>query len=138
MHVTVQPPFDASEPRDLAIAVGRAVVSFPAFSLRTEAAEVISDGEYSTIILPIEECPPFEDLRGRLARAVAPVVATLGTARGRVTIATRIPRDRVDEALRAVTGWRANYSWIVRDIDLIEKREGAPWQFIERFSFGRP
>lgn len=95
-----------------------------AFSVRT-TEPVVRDGD---VVLPLEQSDALADLQARLGATVEPVVPLL---RG-------LAADQVEAAMKAIVGWRVNYSWVVRDLDVIELHEGKIWRSVARLNFGRP
>jgi hypothetical protein len=118
-HLALAPTLSARPeiPADLA--------GFRPFSVRT-TEPVVVEGD---VLLPVEHSEPLRRLRARLGvdDAAAPFVP----------VVRAIAPERVEEALRALAGWRVNYSWVVRDLDVISLYEGKIWRSLGRLNFGR-
>ena len=94
----------------------------PAFSVRT-TEPVVAGGD---IVLPVEPSAALWHLMGRLGggEAVVPILRQLAP-------------DQIERAISTIIGWRVNYSWVVRDVDVIGLHEGKIWRSLARLNFGR-
>jgi hypothetical protein len=115
-HLALTPVLDAlpSLPAELG--------TYPPFSVRTTEA-VVRDGD---VVLPVERSEALERLQARLGGG-DPIVPILRA----------LPADQIEAALRAIEAWRVNYSWVVRDLDVIGLHEGKIWRSVGRLNFGR-
>ncbi|MBM4418095.1 MAG: 2'-5' RNA ligase family protein [Chloroflexi bacterium] len=146
LHVTLRRPFamPVHDGQKIALdALRRAVQGFPPFGIRTSDAEVIAQESGHAIILPLEESPNLLELRRRvgqeLARRVGIPIGDGGQrSRPHATIIGGIRQGDLERSLTVVRGWRLNYSWIVREIDLIVRADGGLWRSVAHFPFGRP
>jgi hypothetical protein len=98
---------------------------FPPFSVRTTAPVVVQ----GDVLLPVEHSEPLRRLQARLGVDDPPEPV--------VPIVRAIAPQRIEEALRWIAGWRVNYSWVVRDLDVIALHEGKIWRSLGRLNFGR-
>ena len=97
--------------------------AYPAFSVRTTEPVVAG----ADIVLPVEPSAALAELQRRIGSEPEPVVPLLRA----------LPSDQVEAALKAIVGWRVNYSWVVRDLDVIALHEGKVWRSLGRLNFGR-
>jgi 2'-5' RNA ligase len=143
-HVAVKGGF--SELRDRAAAeqaIGQAVARLNPFAIRTTDPLVLTRGDRASIVLPLEESTALRALHGRLVAALAPYGANdsppglPGAYAPHLTVVADIEIDGVERSVRAVEGWRLNYFWTVRDIDLVGLGDGL-WRSLRVFRFGRP
>jgi 2'-5' RNA ligase len=143
-HVTVKGDF--SDVRDLTPALGairEAVAGLNPFAIRTTDPQVLTRGDRASIQLPLEESRVLRLLHGRLVEALAPYGVhgspqdQPGGYTPHVTVVQDIGLDGVERSVRAVEGWRLNYFWTVRDVDLVGLRDGL-WHSLRVFRFGRP
>jgi hypothetical protein len=116
-------------------ALGRAVEGCPAFTVRTVEPEVIRRAEDADVLLSLEESAPLARLRERVAGALGPAG---GEQRPVVPVVEAIPLDALERTLAAIAGWRLNYAWVVRDVDLVALERGRLWRSLGRLDFGRP
>jgi 2'-5' RNA ligase len=143
-HVTVKGGF--SELRDLTTAlraIGEAVAGANPFAVRTTDPQVLTRGDRASIVLPLEESTALRTLHGRLVEALAPhglhdsEQDRPGGYTPHLTVVQDVEIDGIERSVRAVEGWRLNYFWTVRDVDLVGLRDGL-WQSLRVFRFGRP
>ena len=115
-HLALTPVLDAQPqlPGELA--------GFPAFSVRT-TEPVVRGGD---IVLPVER-----------SEALARLQARVGGDEPIVPILQALPAEQVEAALRVIEAWRVNYSWVVRDLDVIGLHERKVWRSLGRLNFGR-
>ena len=108
-------------------------------SIRTIEPEVIADGDETTIIMPLEESKALDVLQLRLQNALGdyPDINPSIQFRPHVTIVEGIPADGVEKPLNAIAGWRLNYFWTIRDIDLIGRDASLTWRQVHQYPFGR-
>jgi 2'-5' RNA ligase len=142
-HVTIKGGF--SDVRDLTTvvrAIGETVAGVNPFSIRTTEARVLTRGDRASIVLPLEPSGALATLHGRVVEALAPH-ATHGAEQDQpghysphVTVVQGVEIGGVEQSVRAVEGWRLNYFWTVRDVDLVGLRDGL-WQSLRVFRFGR-
>jgi hypothetical protein len=97
--------------------------AYPAFSVRTTEPVVAG----ADIVLPVEPSAALAEMQRRIGSAAAPVVPLLRA----------LPPEQVEAAMKAIVGWRVNYSWVVRDLDVIGLHEGKVWRPLARLNFGR-
>jgi hypothetical protein len=120
-------------------ALARAVDGCPAFTVRTAEPEVIRRAEDADVLLLLEESAPLARLHERVAAALGPSGApTGGERRPGVTVVEAVPIDAVEPTLAVMAGWRLNYAWVVRDVDLVALERGRLWRSFGRLDFGRP
>jgi 2'-5' RNA ligase len=143
-HVTVKGGF--SDLRDLAAAraaIGAAVAGANPFAVRTTDPRVLTRGDRASIVLPLEESTSLRTLHGRLVEALAPYALhdseqdRPGGYTPHVTVVQDVEIDGIEQSVRAVEGWRLNYFWTVRDVDLVGLSDGL-WRSLRVFRFGRP
>ena len=140
-HVTVVPVFNPIKSlAAVSDALAASLRAFPPFSVRTMDAEIVTGPSTASIVLPLEESRPLHKLHARLVRDLsATIVPVPGIAfRPRVSVVNEITVDGLDQSVRFVTGWRPNYAWTVRDLDVIGFRDDIGWQSLSRVNFGRP
>jgi 2'-5' RNA ligase len=142
-HVTVKGGFsDLHDLEAAGRAIAQAVAGVNPFSVRTTDPQVLTRGDRASIILPLEESPALRTLHDRLVRALAPYGRhdseedQPGAYRPHVTVVQEVPIDGLERSVRAVEGWRLNYFWTVRDVDLVGLRDGL-WRSLQVFRFGR-
>jgi len=142
-HVTVKGGF--ADVRDLAAveaAIAGAVAGANPFAIRTIDPQVLTHGDLASIILPVEESSALRAMHDRLVGTLAPygrhdsAQDQPGGYRPHVTVVQDVALDGVERSVRAVEGWRLNYFWTVRDVDLVGLRDGL-WQSLRVFRFGR-
>jgi hypothetical protein len=97
--------------------------AYPAFSVRT--VEPVVQGE--DIVLPVEPSAALAELQRRIGGGAEPVVPLL----------RELAPEQIEAAMKAIVGWRVNYSWVVRDLDVIGLHEGKVWRSLARLNFGR-
>jgi 2'-5' RNA ligase len=142
-HVTVKGGFSDVRDLDAALgAIGPAVAGMNPFAIRTTDPQVLMQGDRASIVLPLEESTALRALHGRLVEALAPY----GTHDSRqdlpggysphVTVVQDVEIGGIERSVRAVEGWRLNYFWTVRDVDLVGLRDRL-WQSLRVFRFGR-
>jgi hypothetical protein len=145
-HVTVKGVFEGvTDLAPVRAAIPTCVAGVGPFPIRTTEPEVLAQGERASIILPLEPSRPLAQIHDRLVAALVahgshptPLDAP-GGFRPRVTVVNGIPVEGLEHSLRAVQGWRPNYAWTVRELDLIGlPPDRASWHTIERYEFGRP
>jgi 2'-5' RNA ligase len=143
-HVTVKGGF--SDLRDLTAAlraIGEAVAGVNPFAVRTTDPRVLTRGDRASIVLPLEQSSAVRTLHGRLVEALAPhglhdsEQDRPGGYTPHVTVVQDVAIDGIERSVRAVEGWRLNYFWTVRDVDLVGLRDGL-WRSLRVFRFGRP
>jgi hypothetical protein len=100
------------------------LATFPAFTVRT--TEPVVRG--ADVVLPVEPSDALAELRHRLGATDEPFVPLLRA----------LAANQVEAAMRAIVGWRVNYSWVVRDLETIGLHEGKIWRSVARLNFGRP
>ena len=94
-------------------------------------------------VLPLEESRALWTLHARLVEALAshgvhdsqPDLP--GAYAPHVTVVRDVPIDGLERSVRAVEGWRLNYFWTVRDVDLVGLSDGL-WRSRRVFRFSRP
>ena len=139
-HVTIKRPFVSDVPvESFASSIMRSLIGLPPVTIRTIEAEVIADGDLSTVIMPLEESKALDVLYLRLRTALNqfPDINAEDHFRPHLTVVAGVPANGVEQALHAIAGWRINYFWTIRDIDLIGRDAGMTWRQIQQFSFGR-
>jgi 2'-5' RNA ligase len=145
-HVTVKGGF--SNPRDLGAVkatVAECVNGYPPFTVRTTEPQVLSTGGKADVILPLEESRQLSALHERMVEALRPLGESHtypgdqpGQYRPHVTVVQQIPLEGVEKTVNAIIGWRVNYFWTIRDVDLVGRDAGVLWRSLARFDFGRP
>jgi 2'-5' RNA ligase len=143
-HVTVKGGFLDLRDLDAALrAIGEAVAWANPFAIRTTDPQVLTRGDRASIVLPLEESRALRAMHDRLVEALAPHGVhdsqqdLPGAYAPHVTVVQNVPIDGLERSVRAVEGWRLNYFWTVRDVDLVGLRDGL-WQSLRVFRFGRP
>lgn len=108
-------------------------------TIRTVEPEVIADGDQTTIVMPLEESKALDVLQLRLQYALGgyPDINPNSQFRPHITIVAGIAADGVEKALNAIAGWRINYFWTIRDIDLIGRDATLTWRQVRQYPFGR-
>ena len=142
-HVTVKGGFSELRELDAPMrAIGQAVAGVNPFAVRTTEPQVLTRGDRASIVLPLEESPALRALHGRLVEALAPFGVhdsqsdLPGGYAPHVTVVQDVPIEGLERSIRAVEGWRLNYFWTVRDVDLVGLRDGL-WRSLQVFRFGR-
>lgn len=142
--VTLIRPFVDPPPVDeLAERVQAIVEPFPPLTVRTVAPDVITGAGVATVVLPLEESAQLRRLRAEIGRAVWPVTTPLDghgeheDFQPHVTVVAGIDVDGVEKTIRAINGWRVNYFWTLRDVDLVGREGGQLWRTLARVKFGR-
>src|SRR5262245_40051964 len=142
-HVAVKGGF--SDVRDLTAvlrAIGESVVGVNPFAVRTTEPRVLSRGASASIVLPVEESASLRALHGRLVEALAPHAIHQseqdrpGGYTPHLVVVQDVAIEGIERSVRAVEGWRLNYFWTVRDVDLVGLRDGL-WRSLRVFRFGR-
>jgi 2'-5' RNA ligase len=139
-HVTVRggitPTADLAA---VAEAIRATVHGVNPFTLRTTDARVIWNGDRASIVLPLEESPRLLELHARLTDALGRFGLTdqPGGYFPRVTVVQNVDPAGVERSVREVEGWRLNYFWTVRDVDLIGRDNSPIWRSIQTIRFGR-
>ena len=139
-HVTIKRQFFRDGPHDTMTSdIEASLKGLPPMTIRTIEPEVIADGDLATIILPLEESKALDVLYLRVQMALDryPDINPSSRFRPHITIVAGVPADGVEQALHAITGWRINYFWTIRDVDLIGRDTTMSWRQIQHFSFGR-
>jgi 2'-5' RNA ligase len=114
--------------------IARAVHGYPPFTVRTMDPQVLERGGKADVILPLEDSPQLvrlHDLLSVLGGESRPY-------QPHVTVVEQISLDGVERTVRAIVGWRVNYFWTIRDVDLVGLERGQLWRSIKRFDFGKP
>jgi 2'-5' RNA ligase len=142
-HVTLKGGFSDLRDRAAAeLAIGQAVARVNPFAVRTTEPQVLMRADRASIVLPLEESTALRTLHGRLVAALAPYgthdsPADLpGAYAPHVTVVQDIEIAGIERSVRAVEGWRLNYFWTVRDVDLVGLADGL-WRTLRVFRFGR-
>lgn len=145
-HVTVKGGF--TNPRDVLRVqetIEECVNGYPPFTIRTTAPVVHENGGRANVLLPLEESRQLAELHERLVGALRPLADghiypgdQPGQFRPHVTVAQDIPLSGLEQTVKAVIGWRVNYSWTIRDVDLVGRADRTPWRTLRRFDFGKP
>ena len=142
-HVTVKGGFsDLRELDGPMRAIDQAVAGVNPFAVRTTEPQVLTRGDRASIVLPLEDSTALRALHGRLVEALAPYGVhdsqsdQPGAYAPHVTVVQDVPIDGLEQSVRAVEGWRLNYFWTVRDVDLVGLRDRL-WQSLRVFRFGR-
>jgi len=116
-----------------------AVDDFPAFTVRTTEPAVIARGDRADVVLPLEDTPHLARLHERVVGALAPWTEPAGEEyRPHVAVVEAIPAEGVESTLGVMAGWRLNYAWVVRDLDLVGLQGKVLWRSLGRLDFGRP
>lgn len=139
---------DFPPPGDLAAvraAIEQATRGFPPFTVRTIEPRVFERSGQADVILPLEASRQLEELHGRLVDALLPVTGGASHAsdqsggfRPHITVVHGIPLDGVEQTVKAIIGWRVNYFWTIRDVDLVGLENGRAWCRLDQFHFGKP
>ena len=139
-HVPLSPRLQAlPDPAAALGALARAVHGFPAFTVRTTETEVVPRGEGVDVVLALEESAQLELLRERVVAALGPLTAAeREQRRPDVPVVEAISRGALEATLAIIAGWRLNYAWVVRDLDLVALQRGRLWRSPGRLDFGRP
>jgi 2'-5' RNA ligase len=145
-HVTVKGGF--TNPKSLASveqAIEECVRGYPPFTVRTTEPVVDEHGGTASVLLPLEESRQLDELHERILGALRPLADghtypgdQPGRYRPHVTVVQQIPTSGVEQTLKAIIGWRVNYFWTIRDVDLVGLDGGRLWRSAVRFDFGKP
>jgi hypothetical protein len=120
-------------------ALRHAVDGFPAFTVRTTEPAVISRGDRADVVLPLEDTPHLARLHERVVVALTPWTEPAGEEyRPQIAVVEAIPAEGVESTLGVIAGWRLNYAWVVRDLDLVGLQGSVLWRSLGRLDFGRP
>lgn len=145
-HVTVKGGFsDPPDPGAVKAKIAECVAGYPPFTVRTMDPQVLERGGKADVILPLEESRQLAALHERLVGALRPLAAAHtypgdqpGSFRPHVTVVEQIGLDGVEQTVKAIVGWRVNYFWTIRDVDLVGREHGVLWRSLKRFDFGKP
>ncbi len=134
-NVTVKSGFGV--PSDLGTVkarIARAVHGYPPFTVRTMEPQVVERGGKADVILPLEDSPQL----ARLHDLLSVLGAEFGPYQPHVAVVEQISLDGVERTVKAIVGWRVNYFWTIRDVDLVGLERGLLWRSLRRFDFGKP
>lgn len=137
------PVWIGGEVEKIVDAVDSAAEGTPPFQVRTLDPQVISGRAGASIVMPLEESKLLARLCGRVHEVIEQSSAIEDPEEAPfqfgpfVGVVRDIPSAGVEQALRAMAGWRVNFSWVVRDIDIVGRERGKIWRSIGRVSFGR-
>lgn len=133
------------DPASIREAIARAVEGYPPFTVRTREPVVLERRGQADVLLPLEPSRPLDELHDRLVAALRRFVGAdthpsdaPGAYRPHVTVVHGIPLDGVEQTVKAIIGWRVNYFWTVRDVELVCLASDKVWRRIEPFHFGKP
>lgn len=125
-HVALGPDISEMPPAsDVASAV-RGLIPFP---VRTIEPRVVAEGARSSILLPLEPSTRLTDLQRRLGST---------GFEPHVVVVQGVDHDGIERSLREVQGWRLNFFWTVRDVDVVGLENETIWRSLGVFRFSRP
>lgn len=143
-YVTVKDPFVTDTDRAAVSArIGNAASGFTPFSIRTADVQVLAGTEAASVVLALEPSRQLELLHERLVAALAPLAEGVHPDqsehfRPHVSVVEDIPESDVERVLRAIAGWRVNYFWTIRDVQVIAHHSGQLGRSLGQVHLGRP
>jgi len=125
-HVALGPDISEMPSAPKVASAVRGLIPFP---VRTTEPRVVADGARASILLPLEPSARLTDLQHRLGST---------GFEPHVVVVQGVEHDGIEQSLREVQGWRLNFFWTVRDVDIVGLETGTIWRSLGVFRLSRP